>query len=140
MPTSGSEAFERLGNHYWERNSRQQFLVKDGSVFAYIRAEDVPCFWFRDGYTKLRHAVMGSKTLTRSVGQVEKMLDPRRFFRISRTAIVNRDFIKGIQVNGGQTENPSYRVMLRDDVAVDADLRIGLRRLEAFKDWLGGKL
>lgn len=140
VATSGSEVFERLGNQYWERNFRQQFLVRDGSGFAYIRAADVACFYLRDGYTKLRHATMGGKTLSRSVGQVEKMLDPRRFFRISRTAIVNRDFIRGIRVDDGHTENPLYRVVLHDGVTADDDLRIGLRRLEAFKDWLGGKL
>ena len=64
VATSGSAAFERLGNQYWERNFRQQFLVRDGSGFAYIRAEDVVCFYLKDGYTKLRHATMGGKTLS----------------------------------------------------------------------------
>lgn len=46
------------------------------------------------------HAVRGDYLLSRPLSALERQLDPRRFFRIHRSLIVNSDYIREVMTNG----------------------------------------
>ena len=75
---------------------RTRFAVRAGERFHVVRAADITWIEAADNYVRL-HVSGGSHLLRATVREMEGMLDPRRFLRISRSAIVNVDRIREIQ-------------------------------------------
>jgi two-component system LytT family response regulator len=78
----------------------QRFLFKDGNRSVVIKAADVVWIEAEDYYV-LVHAHQGRHLLRTSLASLEQRLDPRRFLRVHRTAIVNVEEIRTIQDSGG---------------------------------------
>lgn len=76
-----------------------RFLVKRGQKFVFVRVEDV--FWIEaaDNYVKV-HTAAGVEMLRSTLGSLESRLDPRRFVRVHRGAIINIDRLQGMEAWG----------------------------------------
>jgi two-component system, LytTR family, response regulator len=72
-----------------------RFLAKRGSRFRVVPQSDVLFFSFADGQTKL-HSTGRDYWMQPSLSDLEKRLDPRVFFRISRAAIVSLDAVQEV--------------------------------------------
>ena len=77
-------------NSYLDRIS-----VKKGHVYVVVPVETVDCIKTRDGLVFVQIANAEYQTDT-TLGQFEKNLDPRRFMRIHRKAIVNLEKVSEI--------------------------------------------
>jgi len=70
--------------------------VKHGHRVMFVNAEDID--WFEaDGQHVLLHAGQQSYRLSQTMGGIEAVLDPERFARIHRSAIVNITRIRELQ-------------------------------------------
>ncbi len=76
-----------------------RFLVKRGQRFVFVRVEELDWIEAADNYVKL-HTGAGSELLRASLGGLEARLDPRRFVRVHRGAIVNVDRVKTLEAWG----------------------------------------
>lgn len=72
-----------------------RFLAKRGSRFRVVPQNEVLFFSFEDGQTKL-HSTGHDYWMQPSLSELEKRLEPRVFFRVSRAAIVNLDAIQEV--------------------------------------------
>ncbi|RYF96767.1 MAG: response regulator transcription factor, partial [Chitinophagaceae bacterium] len=71
------------------------FFIKEGDRYHFVKAKDVALVESAGNYARL--FVDGKKLyLKRSLNQLEKNLDPGIFFRISRTEIININYIKQV--------------------------------------------
>ena len=95
----------------------RRFLVKSpGRVYA-VRVDDVESLEAAGHYVELRTA-SGTHLVRDSIAALERRLDPARFVRIHRSAIVNVDKVKELR--------PAFHGEF--DVVLDGDLRMRCSR------------
>jgi two-component system LytT family response regulator len=85
-----------LEGQHQESGYRDRFVVKTGSRFRVVRAEDVDWVEAADNYVKL-HVGKESHLLRETMAEMDRLLDPRRFVRIHRSTILNVDRIHTIE-------------------------------------------
>jgi two-component system LytT family response regulator len=78
---------------------RNRIVVKTAGRVFFVRVEDLDWIEAADYCVKL-HAGGRSHVIRESMSALEERLDPRRFFRASRSAIVNLDRVQEIQPYG----------------------------------------
>jgi two-component system, LytTR family, response regulator len=76
-----------------------RFVAQRGRTYRVVPARDVLYFLSEEGLTKLQTAA-DHYWIPPTLNELELRVDPRRFFRISRSAIVNLDAIQEI-IPGG---------------------------------------
>jgi two-component system LytT family response regulator len=109
-----------------------RLLVKRGARFVFVRVEDVRWLEAADNYVNV-HTSAGAELLRSTLGALEARLDPRRFVRVHRGAIVNIDHLQAMEpwgqgeylltLAGGAriTSSRTYRARLRQALgALDA--------------------
>ncbi len=74
----------------------QTLFIKEGEQYHFIQVKDIYLIASTGNYARL---YFGNKKvyIKRSLNQLEKQLDPDMFFRTSRTAIINTNFIAAAQ-------------------------------------------
>lgn len=75
---------------------RERLTVRSGNRFRVVRVEEVRWMEAADNYVRL-HAGKEQHLLRATMAEVEGMLDPRRFVRVHRSAIVNVDRVTTIE-------------------------------------------
>jgi two-component system LytT family response regulator len=101
---SRPEADSAEGVRYLERLS-----VRIGDTLVVVRLADVD--WIAADGDYMRLHVGGKSSLVRmTMAQLERKLDPRRFLRVHRSAIVNLDAVRSVEVG----VHGDYVLRLRD--------------------------
>ena len=104
-----------------------RFLAKTGTHYRVVPSGDVLCFSSEDGLTKLQTAE-AAYWMQPALNDLEARLDPTRFFRISRAAIVSLDAVRDVHpMPGGNGE-----VTLKNG----SKLEVSRRRLGALMEKL----
>jgi two-component system, LytTR family, response regulator len=78
----------------------KRFLARKGDRFRVIQARDVLAFVSEGGLTKVL-AADGHHWIPPTLNVLEERLDPRQFFRVSRSAIVNLDAVREVATTAG---------------------------------------
>ncbi|HEX7419054.1 MAG TPA: LytTR family DNA-binding domain-containing protein [Thermoanaerobaculia bacterium] len=73
----------------------RRFLVRVHEKVVVVRAEDIDWIEAADYYASI-HAGPASYLLRETMAELERRLDPERFFRVHRSAIVNLDRIREV--------------------------------------------
>lgn len=104
------DALARARTRVRERGKAEpRFAVRLGSKVYFVRAEDVDWIGGEGNYARLHTA--GKRHLVReTLKSVEARLDPRRFVRVHRSAIVNIDRIATVQPHA----HGQYVVIMKD--------------------------
>jgi two-component system LytT family response regulator len=78
-----------------------RFTIRDRDGWRFVRTEDVHGFTSAGNYVEL-HTADGSHLLRMTMSQLARSLDPRRFRRVHRTAIVNVNEVESVRPSGGE--------------------------------------
>jgi two-component system LytT family response regulator len=112
-----------------------RFLARKGAAYRVVPAQDVLCFVSESGLTKLVAAGADARPdgrvylIAPTLNELESRVDPQKFFRISRAALVNLDAVHEVTPTpGGYGE-----VTLRDGTR----LEVSRRRFKDLTDRLG---
>jgi two-component system LytT family response regulator len=76
--------------------SRDRLAVRVGDGLVLLRTEQVDWIEAADNYVNL-HCGAETHTVRETMNMLQKTLDPRKFLRIHRSAIVNLDRVKALQ-------------------------------------------
>jgi two-component system, LytTR family, response regulator len=95
-----------------------RFLARKGTTYRVVPAREVLAFVSEDGLTKLLAAGQHF-WMNPTLNELEARLDPRRFFRVSRAAIVNLDAVKEVEPDTGGHGD----VVLRDGTRLEVSRR-----------------
>lgn len=109
---------------------KKRFLVKTGQHIRSIATDELLCFFSME---KATYAIVeGGKTILMdyTLEQLEELLDPGSFFRISRKYIVSVDAIIDIITYSGS------RLKLKIMNCTDDDVFVSRERVAQFKEWL----
>ena len=119
----------KVGNQT-EKEYKKRFIVKAGEKIVIIPVDDIAYCYSED---KSTYAVCRNGTrrlLDYSLDMVQEMLDPKLFFRISRSCIVSINSIENISKHLGT------RLKLQLNPKADEDVVVSRSRTSDFLEWL----
>jgi len=127
----GERLLSLLDGHGEAANRLEHLIIKgDGRVFFLKTAE---IFWIEaQGNYVLLHTDKQKHFFREPISSLEKKLDPRRFRRIGRGAIVNLEYVRELQT----WSRGDYLVVLKNG----AELKLSHRYRENLAKYLGGNL
>lgn len=113
--------------------SSDRLLTVSGDKYNYIALDDVRFFISEDNYAFAELKCGGRKLLNISnLGEIEKLLPPTRFFRVSRNIIASIDCIHST------SKFLRGRLLLRlDSSEGEIEVTVSASRREEFLHWLG---
>ncbi len=120
-----------LGEHTGATNYLGRMIIKnDGRVF-FLKTDEI--FWIEaQGNYVLLYTERQKHFFREAISSLESKLDPHQFKRIGRSAIVNLDQVRELQV----WSRGDYKVVLRNG----AELKLSHRYRENLSKYLGGNL
>ena len=123
---------ESLSAYFKKENYKDRFLVKTGQQLAFLAASDIAFFRSSDGLTQAFTFAGKKFFVDNSLEELERLLDPRDFFRISRGMTLRLNAIQKIHphLNG--------RLKLEIRPAAPEEVFVSRERAGDFKTWLGG--
>lgn len=110
---------------------RKRFLVKNGQKLVSIEVADI-AYFYSDGRLNFFKTSDNKKfVVDYTMDELEEMLDPERYFRISRSFYVSIASIDKIDDYFGN------RLMLQLKPAVDKEALVSREKVTDFKKWMG---
>jgi DNA-binding LytR/AlgR family response regulator len=111
---------------------KDRFLVKQGQAMKYLETKNIAFFRSADGLTQAHTFDSKKYFVDHSLDELGKMVNPREFFRISRSVNIALGAIQKIHphLNG--------RLKVECQTSAPDDLFVSRDRVAAFKEWLGG--
>jgi DNA-binding LytR/AlgR family response regulator len=111
---------------------KSRFLTKTGSKYSQIPVEDISLFYSEGKLTYLVQRISGNKYLIdTTMEELEnKLLDPDKFYRISRKSIICSDAVKSFKTY------PGNRLIIDVDTNLDFDLVVSREKVTSFKKWI----
>lgn len=110
---------------------RKRFLVKHAQKLVSVDVEEV-AYFYSDGRLNFFKTDDGKKyVVDYTMDELEEMLDPSTFFRISRSFYVSVNAVEKIDDYFGN------RLMLQLKPAVDKEALVSREKVTDFKKWMG---
>ncbi|MDQ1771465.1 response regulator [Labilibaculum sp. A4] len=126
--------FEELSNALAtiQKNYKTRFMVKIGEKLRSFKAEDISVFYAdgRDVFILLKEG--NRYIIDYKMEELQDLLNPEQFYRISRSFIVNINSINGVSVHS----NSRLKVDLSQEF--DRELIVSREKVGSFKDWFNG--
>lgn len=110
---------------------KEQFVVKVGEHLKVVPVADVAYFFSLEKATFLQTREGRRLVVDHTLEQLEKLLDPRRFFRLNRAYLVHHGAIQDII----HYTNSRLKTTLAP-AAPDGDVLVSRERVGAFRAWL----
>ena len=118
LNASLDRALPIIGGSEWT----ERFIVKSAGRIMFLRADEIAWIAAADNYVYL-HVNGGSHLVRDSLKAMEKKLDPERFARVHRSAIVNLSSIAELK----PLDHGDYEVTLRDGTRLIATRKFSPR-------------
>jgi len=112
----------------FENRYKERFLIKIGSNLRSISSKDIACFYSKDKTTYL-FTEGREYPLDISISDLIQDLQPKDFFQISRSVIVQLAFIDTLVAYSGNR----FMVKIKQ---VHEELIVSRERVQEFKNWL----
>lgn len=109
---------------------KTRFSIKVGNNIKLIPIEEIECFFSENKGTYAYCDNNSQYLLDQTLEQIETVLDPDKFFRISRGNIVNINSIQSISVHS------SARLRVQLNNCPSQELIVSRERVSDFKEWL----
>jgi DNA-binding LytR/AlgR family response regulator len=111
-------------------NYKSRFVVNVGMHIRSVEVEKINLFYSLEKSTFLLDSIGKAYDIDYSLEQIEKLVDPKQFFKISRKHIVNIDAITDI------ISFTSSRLKLKIANSKDDDILISRSKLAEFRRWI----
>ncbi len=124
--------YEMLAQYFKKEQYKERFLVKIGQQLAFVATSDIAFFRSADGLTQAFTSAGKKYFVENTLEELERLLNPRDFFRVSRNMTLRISAISKIlpHLNG--------RLKLETNPAAPEDIFVSRERANEFKTWLGG--
>lgn len=112
------------------RQYKSRFVVKVGEHLKSIPITDIHCFYSLAKATYLQTADNRNYVIDNPLEQLEQLLDPSKFFRVSRKFIVRLDAIADV------ISYSNSRLKIRLQHPTEDDIIVAREKVKEFKEWL----
>lgn len=113
------------------KNYKRRFTVKIGQQIKIITVENIECFYSENKATNIFTSEKRNYLLEDTLEQIEAVLNPDIFFRVSRKFIVNIQAVKQIL----SYTNSRLQIILNN--YNDEKIIVSRERVRDFKNWIG---
>lgn len=124
------EQIQKLLVNPLDRNFKERFTVKIGQHLKMIPIEDIECFYSENKGTYIFTSDKREYLIDMTLEQLDSMLNPTKFFRVSRKFFVNIDQIKDII----SYTNNRLKIILH--YFSDHEIIVSREKVKDFKNWL----
>lgn len=111
---------------------KNRFVIKVGEHIKYIPTENIGFFFSMEKATFLQTQDNKRYVIDYPLDQLEKLVDPKQFFRINRAYLVGLSAIQDIVSYSSSRLKTVLHNSPEPDIVVSRD------KVQAFKDWLEG--
>jgi len=116
-----------------QKNYKTRFMVKVGEHIRSITTNHISLF-FAEGRTVFMLTNQGKRfIIDYKLEELESLLDPERFFRVSRTFIVNINAVSDVIVYSNS------RLKVRLDQEFEKEIIVSREKVSVFKTWFDGQ-
>lgn len=112
------------------KNFKTRFFVKTGNHFQSIPVHDILCFYIMERAVFFKTGDGKNFSLDYSLDQVQKLVDPEKFFRINRNYLVHINAIQDIY------NYSSSRLGIKVNHVNHLGLVVSREKVSDFKKWL----
>jgi DNA-binding LytR/AlgR family response regulator len=126
-----SKLINELQKQNQPKEYRTRFLVKQGQRLMPVETTDIAYFFSEDGLTFFMTRDRIKHLLDYTLEELDTMLDPKQFFRISRQFILEVRSVTQIHNHF----NGKLKLDLRP--SIDKEVTVSRERVSDFKDWMG---
>ncbi len=131
QPGSLDQIIKELQQKLQPKEYRKRFLVKHSQKLVSIEVEDI-AYFFSDGRLNFFKTTDNKKFIVDyTMDELEDMLDPDRYFRISRSFYVSIDSVDQIHDYFGN------RLLLHLKPEIDKEAIVSREKVTDFKKWMG---
>ena len=111
---------------------KRRFLIKKGQHFEFINSQDIALISSEGGLTLL-HNFQGKKHIySNSIEHIAEHLDPKQFFQINRSSILNIEAIS----KAHSYFNQRLKIELIPLLKLNLELIVSRAKVQAFKSWM----
>ena len=124
---------EKIDHLYQQliKDYKTRFFVKIGTHYHSISIDEIACFFIRERGTFIKTKIGKNLDIDYSLDQIQKIVDPMKFFRINRNYVINIDSIADII----SYSSSRLKVILKNFEHLD-DLLVSREKTGDFKKWL----
>lgn len=113
-----------------DRNYKKRFTIKIGQHLRVVETDSVECFYSENKATYLYSNDKKNYLLDETLEQLEELLDPVKFFRVSRKFIINIDAIADI------ISYTNSRLQIKLKNYSEQEIIVSREKVKSFKNWL----
>jgi DNA-binding LytR/AlgR family response regulator len=113
-----------------DRNYKKRFTIKIGQHLRVVETDSVECFYSENKATYLYSNDKKNYLLDETLEQLEELLDPVKFFRVSRKFIINVDAIADI------ISYTNSRLQIKLKNYAEQEIIVSREKVKSFKNWL----
>ncbi|MBD2751356.1 LytR/AlgR family response regulator transcription factor [Spirosoma validum] len=110
---------------------RQRFLVQYASKLMSVDTHQIAYFFTDNRMNQIRTTDGKKMIVDYSLDELEEMLDPDQFFRVSRSFLISIESVEQVQTYFGN------RLTLRLKPLLDKEVIVSREKLTPFKEWMG---
>lgn len=125
------EKVKQMFQSSFDQNSKKRFMVKIGQHLKVISTDEIECFFSENKGTYIHTFDNRNYLIDSTLEVLEKELDAKIFYRISRKFIISIKAIKEIVVYS----NSRLRVIL--PTFKDEEVIVSREKVTDFKNWIG---
>ncbi|MGN6617233.1 MAG: LytR/AlgR family response regulator transcription factor [Ilyomonas sp.] len=133
-PTNGfnlENLVKELQQKLQSKEYRKRFLVKNGQKLVSIETDEI-AYFFSDGRLNFFKTYDNKKfVVDYTMDELEEMLNPEKFFRISRSFYISVESVEQIHDYFGN------RLLLHLKPSVDKEAVVSREKVTDFKKWMG---
>ncbi|MDD2265013.1 MAG: LytTR family DNA-binding domain-containing protein [Bacteroidales bacterium] len=125
-----NEVIKQLLNEL-NKGYKNRFLIKVGEHYKSITDTEIACFHIWERATFLRTTADHEYVIDHSLDNLQKMLDPGKFFRVNRNCIINIGEISDI-INYSSSR---LKILLKSKKPIQ-DIIVSKDKVSEFKRWI----
>jgi DNA-binding LytR/AlgR family response regulator len=131
-PQYSNDFFKNFYQNSTKQDFKERFLIKTGQSFSSIESSEIAYFFSEEGLTQCLVFNQKKHIIEHPLDELERLLNPKDFFRINRKMIVNIKAIQKISPHFNGRLKLELTPQYREEVFVARE------RVGDFKGWLGG--
>lgn len=110
---------------------KNRFFIKVGQRYRTVPTSEIECFFIQDKSTFLMTSEGKTMAIDYSLDQLIEMVDPKVFFRVNRSFLININWIKDIIIYSGSR----LKVKLNSEMQLD-EIIVSREKVTPFKKWM----
>ena len=121
---------KKLFSSNQQEKFKERFSIKIGTSIKIIETENIECFFSENKASYIHTKENKNYLIDFSLDKVEEQMNPKKFFRINRSQIIQIDSIKEITIYS----NSRLKIVL--NTYNEQDMIVSREKVSDFKNWL----